>query len=119
MSVYLDPQILAKQVEANAAFSFVLEYIKNSSHFSFITCDTKKLNKYIAMVASGLIALGISYNYSYDPALDGGTLTLVLGHISIASLWTGLTQWFFSFITQQGVYKGIVKGSIKSNELSN
>lgn len=115
MSVYLDPQIIAKQMEANAAFSFLLEYVKNSSRFSFITCSSKRLNQVLGIIASGLIALGISYNYSYDAALDGGTLTLVLGHISIGSLWTGLTQWFFSFLTQQGIYKGLVKGSIKED----
>lgn len=77
--------------------SVLLQAVKNSNWFPWITRRTSQINFWVGVVAAAATTLGI--HASYDAA-TGGTVTLPSLHV----LWQGVVQWS----TQQAAYKGLV-----------
>lgn len=71
--------------------------------FSWINENSYKLNRAIAIIASGVVALGIGWQYSYLP--DEGVLTLAITGLKYDSIYATAKQWIFSYIVQQTGYR--------------
>lgn len=64
--------------------------------------NTYAINKFVAVVASGLVAIGINWNYAYS---DDGLLTLTISGLTPMGIYAGIKQWVFSYVVQQTGYK--------------
>jgi len=102
--VYYDSQIITSQVVLSAIVVNIFRIIKKSKLIPWINGNTKILNKIIAVAASGLVALGINWNYSYTPDNDG-TIAIMITGVSLAGLYSMAKTWVFSYIVQQSGYR--------------
>lgn len=79
------------------AVPFILQTLKNSSWFPFLTRETNRINFLVGAICALASVVGI--HASYDVA-TGGTITLPPLH----TLWQAFIQW----AGQQMTYKGFV-----------
>lgn len=93
---------ISNQVVLAAVVAYAIQFIKNSRFFPFITTETAKLNRALAVVLSGLSALGIHVVCS--KVNHSCTLTWVDGMTIVTVLW----HWVGQFVLQHGWYKAII-----------
>ncbi len=75
----------------------ILQTLKNSEKFPWLSRATGRINFWVAIFAAGLATAGVHLKYDIN---SGGSL-------SLPSL-TGLFQWAIQWATQQLVYKGAI-----------
>lgn len=83
------------QFGSNAFVIVVLQWLKDREWFPWVTVDTEKVNRTIAMVAAALIGLGIGW--SYDTANHALTIT----GLDVSSMLTNFWYAGRSVATQQ------------------
>lgn len=98
----MDMSVLSTQLVLNAIAVFALQHLKSSKYFPWLTAETQKLNRIIAVVAAGLTSIGVHYSF------DHTTGVLMITGLTVASLWQGLCNWVTSFISQQVIFKATV-----------
>lgn len=104
---------IPNQVVAGALLAFFIQWLKRSSLFPWITTETSKLNRYVAIGVSGLAALGIriicsKVNHECSVSWTDG--------LTIAS---GLWHWAAQFVFTHSFYMAVVKpGSVSTIEPS-
>lgn len=91
---------LETQITISAVVVYIIEVVKRSKFFPWLTTETAKLNRYVAIVLSGLAALGINATFT-----DG---TLTITGLTVAGILTGALVWLKSFIVQQGMFKILI-----------
>lgn len=92
-------ETLSTQVAVAAVISWLLQKIKGSSWFPFITAETEKINRIAAVVLSGLGTLGIVL------ACSSVERKCTLTWPDAATLAAGLWQWFTQFAILHGWWK--------------
>lgn len=68
-----DASVLGTQLTMSAVIVFILQVLKKASWFPWLSDQTQRLNTIVAVVLSGLAALGI--HSSFDPASHVLTIT--------------------------------------------
>lgn len=94
---------LFNTVGAAAALSFLLQLLKQSPWFPWITTESEKLNRTLAIVGSGLATLGIHIACSQTD--HACTLTWASGMAVLSGLW----HWAVQFAVTHGWYKAVNK----------
>lgn len=79
------------------AVTMLLQALKNSPLFPWITRETQRLNFAVGVLVAGLSAAGI--HFAWDPH-SGSALITINTHL----LWA----WFLQWAGQQTAYKGLV-----------
>jgi hypothetical protein len=92
--------LVISQVTLSAVSVVVMQWIKGSKLFPFITATTDKLNKVVAAVLAGVTAIGVHYTY------DATTATLTVVGLSWAALGHAAWHWLQSYAFQETIYKG-------------
>lgn len=92
--------LVISQVTLSTVVVVVMEWLKKASWFPWLTVQSEKVNKLIAIFLAAITAIGIHYTY------DASTATLTLTGISLAALGHGLWHWLQSYAVQETVYKG-------------
>jgi len=95
--------------------AWVIEYLKQSSWFSFITIKTEELNKIFAGVVAALSTAGILVVTSWDATTSTFVFSvthLTMGNIS-SFLWHGLGQ----YLLMKLIYKVAIKPPVLASEL--
>jgi len=100
--IYYDSQIIASQVVFSSIIVWLFREVKKCGWITFINGETPKVNKLIAIISSGLVALGLNTTYSYTPE---GIFTLQVTGLTLIGVYEGLKQWMFSYIVQQTGYR--------------
>lgn len=85
--------------------STILQFVKNSPLFPLINRESGKLNTVLSMLAAGVVALGLSYNYTFDAAT--GAFTLGFSG-SVGGVVNGLAHWAGQWTLQHASYKGLI-----------
>lgn len=98
-------EALGSQITLSAVIVFALQCLKNSKLAPFITAESDKLNRLLALALSGAAAIGI--HFTYDASLAGGTITII--GIGWASVTHGGWDWLQSFAVQEWLYRSSVK----------
>ena len=94
---------LTTHITTGAVVVYVLQWLKSSHWFPWLTIDTKKLNRIISAVAAAGIALGIHLTY------DANTGTAVITGLTASSVWLTFYEWLKQYVTQQVIYDGVVQ----------
>lgn len=102
----LDP--LTTQVVLNVVMAWLLEKIKNSPLVPLLDSSKPKLNRFMAIVASGLTALGVHLTTAHP---DTGTYVITVTGITGSGLATSAFHWLKSFIFQEIAYQKLIKST--------
>lgn len=78
---------------------FILQWVKRSNSFKWITLESGRLNTIVAATIATLGGLGIAFAFNADT----GTLTIT--GLSIAGIWNGLQHVILQFMMQHTVYR--------------
>jgi hypothetical protein len=90
---------IGTQVAAAAIISFVLNWLKKSSWFPWITAETTKLNRFMAILLSGLASVGIHFQWS------SANHSLLITGLSLGTILLFLWHWFVQFVYTHGWFK--------------
>lgn len=96
-------QDLQAQLTAAAAVAFIIQWLKNSKYFPWLSSETAKLNRIAAVIGSGLATFGISAHYANH--------TLVISNLDVRSIAHFAWVWFQSFVMSHGAYKYLFAGA--------
>jgi hypothetical protein len=81
--------------------------------FAWIDKDSTQVTRWLGIVSSGLVALGLHWNFSYDHAANG-TFVFTLTGVTLASLLEHARDWGISYASQQvGYHVGEVPELLK------
>lgn len=104
--------VMSTELVVNAVTVFLLQLLKNSKWFPWLTTESAKLNRWIAIVAAGLASIGVNSTF------DHTTGTLVITGLTLISIWHGLCQWVVSFVGQQVIFKATASTPNKETTLT-
>lgn len=93
---------------ASAVVVWLLQIIKKSQKVPWITKDTAKINRLVAVLLSGVAALGVTW--VFVPSTNGAhTLTITIPSIAViaSSAWI----WLKSFAIQEWIYRSSVNSA--------
>ena len=102
--MYYDSQAISSQVVASAVIVWLIRRIKASALIPWVNENTKVINKTLAVVMSGIAAIGVGWNYTYSAA-DDGTLVFTITGLSFSSIIGYIKSWIFSYVVQQSGYR--------------
>src|SRR5438445_27836 len=95
------------QITASAVSVFVLQLIKKSKAIPWISSETPKLNRAIALILAGITALGIHYTY------DATAGTLVISGLTLGGVLHASWHYLQSIAVQEGFYQAAVNKGVK------
>lgn len=98
-----DASVLGTQLTMSAVIVFILQVLKKASWFPWLSDQTQRLNTIVAVVLSGLAALGI--HSSFDPASHVLTIT----GLSPAGIAHAAIDWIRSYAMQYGYFKLVTR----------
>lgn len=96
---------ISTQLVASSIAVWVIQIIKKSKYFPWITAQTGRLNRVVAVVVSGLTAVGIHVTFDHS----SGVLTI--SGLTAAGIVVGFGTWLKSFVMQELVYQGVTTKS--------
>ena len=96
---------ILSQISTSAMIVYGLEWLKMCKWFRWLDLESKKLNRIVAVILSGLGAIGV--HGEFDP----GAGTLLITGLSTVTILHGLWDWAQAFVTQQVIYDGVVQKS--------
>lgn len=93
---------VADQVTTSAIIVWLLQLAKRMWWIPWIDEHSAALNRFVAIIASGVGALGLSVHF--DPTLGIATIT----GLTASDIIAGLGGWIQSYVWQQILYRGYV-----------
>ncbi len=97
--------VVISQVTAAAVSVAFINWLKASSYFPWITQEKANLLRVLAVITSGIGALGI--HYTWDPAAHSLTFT----GLSLAAIFGAAVAWVKSFAVQELAYQATRKNN--------
>ncbi len=100
--MYFDANILVWQWISSGVVVMLIRWMKKTSlpMFAWIDKDSTTISRWLGIVSSGLVALGLHWNFSYDHAANG-TFIFTLTGVTFASLLEHARDWGLSYASQQ------------------
>lgn len=97
--------VIATQITLGLIGSGLLQYLKNSKIFGFVTQNTKTINHLVLLATSATGALGV--HAAWNASQDSLTITgLNLATIA-TSLWLWAKQWCIQFLVHRGAFGAV------------
>ncbi len=91
------------QLTASAVIVFLINALKKASWFPWLNAQTDKLNRAVALVFSGLAALGIHTSHTWSAS--SGVFVLTVKGLTLAGILAAAWAWLKSFAVQEFVYR--------------
>lgn len=95
---------LTTHLTTGAMIVYILEWLKRSRWFPWISDHQKTLQRVLSAGAAVVVAVGINWNY--DPAMEGGTL--VIHGLNAQTVLAAVYEFLKQFMAQQVIYDTIV-----------
>jgi hypothetical protein len=92
---------LTAHLTTGAVIVYALEWLKSSRWFSWLTAETKTLNRAVSAILAGAAAVGINWTYSQDG-------TLIITGVTVTAILTGGYEWLKQFAVQQMLFDTVV-----------
>lgn len=99
-----DANVAITQVTTAGVVVFLINWLKKSSLFPWITAEKVRLLRILAIVGAGVGAVGI--HYTWNPEAHALTIT----GLSLVGILTAGAIWLKSFVTQEIIYQSTAKG---------
>jgi len=104
----MDVSLLTNQVVVSSIIVALLQHVKKASWFPWLTAETEKLNRVVAVLLSFLAAVGVHASFTNH--------TLTITGLSLVSILTLGWNWIVSFVIQQGIFKATVGPALVQGE---
>lgn len=98
---------LLSQLTSSAVVIYAIELLKNTGWVTWITADTKTLNRWLAVFGSLLAAVGIHYSY------DATAGALVITGLTTTGLLHGTWHWAQQYAITQLAYDAAIDNKYK------
>jgi hypothetical protein len=95
--------LVVSQVTLSAVVVVVLQWLKRSPWFPWLTDRTEKAKHVAAVLGAAATAVGV--HYTYDASI--GTLTIT--GVTLAGIGHGAWHWLQSYAFQESLYKGVFR----------
>lgn len=102
----MNESLILSQIGSSALVVFLLQKAKESKWFPFLTTETAKLNRVVAVIAAGLVSVGVHTTF------DKSAGTLVITGLTVSGILHGLWAWLNSYAVQHSIYKVTTINSI-------
>lgn len=102
----MEQSIVVTHVTAAGLAVGVLQWLKNSKYFPWITQERGKLLRVLALVTSALAAAGIHYTW------NAVSRELIFQIPTISGIFAFLVGWFKTFIFQEVTYQATAKNNV-------
>lgn len=93
---------LLSQLTSSAVVIYVIQALKRSSWFPWVTTETKRLNRWLAVLGSAASAAGIHLAY------DGTLGTILITGVTTSGIAHGLWHWFQQYALTQLAYDATI-----------
>jgi hypothetical protein len=102
-----DTSVFLSTAGSAVGMSFLIEALKGSNWFPWLTMETKNLNRIVGIITAGLITVGIHFTWTESTGDTAGILSIAIPTIPTFAhgVWTWFTTWAF----QQYAYRVAVK----------
>jgi hypothetical protein len=94
---------LSAQVVISAVVVYLLQLAKKSRLIPWLTMETGRLNRVVAVIASLLSAVGIHFTYNRSQGV------LVISGLTLVGIATFAWRWLVSFVSQQLIFQTAVQ----------
>jgi hypothetical protein len=101
-----NPGEITAHFTSAAAIVYGIEYLKQWGAFSWITTDSKKLNRIISAIVALVVSLGITFQYNKT------TGDLIIHNLTLTTLGV-LWDWAKQYLAQQVIYDGVIAKDMK------
>lgn len=101
-----DANVAMTQVTTAGVVVFLINWLKKSPLFPWITEEKGKLLRILAVAGAGIGAVGI--HYTWNPEAHSLTFT----GLSLVGVLTGVAIWLKSFVTQEIIYQSTSKSAL-------
>jgi hypothetical protein len=91
----------------------LLQWLKKSTWFTWLTVESQKANRVAAVVLSFFATIGIHVTWNHG-ALPGSYMLGVTG-LTLMGVLLGLWAWIKTFVMQQIIFHATVKGAAGNN----
>lgn len=98
-------ETLVPPLVSAATVATLLQLVKGSPLFPWISRETGRLNALLSIGLAGLTALGLSYSASFDAETGGFTIGFTG---TIGGVIDGLAHWLGQWTAQHSIYKGLI-----------
>lgn len=99
---------ISTQIAAAAALSFVINLLKSSKSLPWISKESERLNRLVALLGSGLVSLGLHAHFDHQAG------TLLITGISLQAIALGLWHWLTQFACTHGWYKATSRPDVQA-----
>lgn len=93
---------LLSQLTSSAIVIYALEALKQSAWVPWITVDTRRLNRWLAVVGSGAAALGIHFVFDVEAG------QIIISGLTPSGIAHGLWHWAEQYALTQLAYDAAV-----------
>lgn len=106
---FADPTVtpVATQVTISAIVVALLQWLKQSPWFPWLTTESEKLNRVIAAMLAAFTAIGIHIAWNHGAA--PGTYMVEVSGLTLMGVLSGMWAWAKSFVFQQIIFRATVK----------
>jgi hypothetical protein len=103
-------EALGGQITLSAVIVFLIQLAKNTSWIPKVDINSDKLNRWLAVILSGVAAVGIHWAYDANFSwVSGGVLTIIWPGFN--GVVHGAWEWLQSFAVQEWMYRSTVKST--------
>jgi hypothetical protein len=103
-----DANVAITQVTTAGVVVFLINWLKKSPMFPWITAESGRLLRILAIIGAGVGAVGI--HYTWNPEAHALTIT----GLSLVGILTAGAIWLKSFVTQEIIYQSTSSGGLAS-----
>jgi hypothetical protein len=90
------------QLTASAMVVWILQQLKKAKTIPWVSVETDKLNRWLAVLGAALASIGIHYTFDHT----AGVLTIT--GLTLTGILTGTWHWFQSYVVQEALYRATV-----------
>jgi hypothetical protein len=109
MFISADPttNAFATQVTVSGIIVALMQWLKNSKWFPWLTAESSKVNSFVAAAAAAAGAIGVhlAWNHGAIP----GTYMIEVSGLTLMGVLGGIWAWLKMFVYQQIIFRATVK----------
>ena len=101
----MEPNLAVSVFTSSALSVYLIQKLKDSKYFPWLTAETAKLNRVASALLAALGAVGLQYQWT------SSTHTLVITNLTLSVIGLGIWHWLQHFTLQEVVYRATTSNS--------
>ena len=105
----MDHSVVATQITLASISVAALQWLKSTKFFPWATQETARFNRILAVIVSGVAALGVHFTWQSGP--ETGTYIVTITGATIGGVAAMAWVWIKQFVMQELVYRTTANSS--------